>query len=95
MERGLVVRSLKEEMSYSTCLNRSRSKFICSNNGFRSKAQKVSTLEEEMMRVDLEIEGHMPVRGIPIELGGVRSFVLEPLAPEIEHIEMKGGTKKK
>jgi len=35
------------------------------------------TFEDEIIRMDLEIEGYEMVKGIPIELGGVRSFILE------------------
>ncbi len=34
-------------------------------------------MEEEIMRIDLQIEGYQKIHSIPIELGGVRSFLID------------------
>ena len=46
----------------------------------RGKAGSTDTMtyEEEILKIDLNIDGYKLIRGIPIELGGVRSFYLEP-----------------
>lgn len=49
----------------------------------KSKTSRHS-MEEEIMRIDLQIEGQPKIRSIPIELGGVRSFLMENKEDEDE-----------
>lgn len=37
----------------------------------------VATLEDDILRIDLSISGLKKIRGIPIELGGVRSYCID------------------
>ncbi len=49
---------------------------------YRSKpnASQVATLENEILRIDLQIEGYKTIQSVPIELGGVRSYIMEEKA---------------
>lgn len=37
----------------------------------------MSTYEDEILRIDLQIQGLKKIRSVPIELGGVRSFQID------------------
>lgn len=42
-----------------------------------SNSNYMPTFDDQILRIDLHIEDIKKIKGIPIELGGVRSFLIE------------------
>jgi len=55
------------------------------------KSGKDSTNLEDILRIDLTIEGESRIKAIPIELGGVRSFLLDKKFKEDDEDETNMG----
>jgi len=62
----------------------------------QQKSNNVSSIEDEILRVDIIIDDQYTVPQVPIELGGVRSFILETTnRTDFNIVEDKVPSKKK